>query len=92
MVLVWSGDGIDDKGEISMNSESHNDCIYFGNDRRTFERASVSALGAENHKEQAFKETCQEIVDLYKMLQNKCIQGRQVLDLKTNSVTTPNTH
>jgi hypothetical protein len=58
-----------------MNPEQHKSSMFFGNERRTFARIPVADLGLDLLQEQAFKTTCQEISDLYHMLQVKCSQG-----------------
>ena len=64
-----------------MNTEPENKIIYAGNDRRIFARIPVTNLESDCSKEQRFQTSCQEIVDLYNMLQHKCIYGSYVNEL-----------
>jgi len=64
-----------------MNPEPENKIIYVGNDRRIFARIPVPTQESDCSKEQRFQTTCQEIVDLYNMLQHKCIYGSYVNEL-----------
>lgn len=61
-----------------MNPEAPQEMIFFGNERRTFPRPPLNTPESDLLKEQAFKTTCQEIVDLYSMLQHKSIQGNRL--------------
>ena len=53
-----------------MNAQPTNDSIYLGNGGRGFAELPVNS----NESEQAFRTSCQETADLYKMLQHKCNQ------------------
>ncbi len=64
-----------------MNNELKKSSIYFGNERRIFARIPVTILEPDCIKKQRFQTTCQEIVDLYNMLQHKCIYGSYVNEL-----------
>jgi hypothetical protein len=64
-----------------MNTESKKKIMYLGNDRRIFARMPATNLESDRIKEQRFQTTCQEIVDLYNMLQHKCIYGSYVNEL-----------
>ena len=64
-----------------MNPESKNKIMYAGNNRRIFARIPVTTLESDRIKELRFQTTCQEIVDLYNMLQHKCIYGSYVNEL-----------
>jgi len=57
-----------------MNPEQQKSSMFFGNERRTFARIPVATLELDLLQEQAFKTCCQEISDLYHMLQVKCSQ------------------
>lgn len=64
-----------------MNPAPQKNTIYAGIDQRIFARIPLTTLESERIKEQRFQTTCQEIVDLYGMLQHKCIYGAQVNEL-----------
>lgn len=64
-----------------MNTEPKNKIMYVGNDRRIFARIPVTNLESDRIKEQRFQTTCEEIVELYNMLQHKCIYGSRVNEL-----------
>jgi hypothetical protein len=64
-----------------MNNEQKINSMYVGNDRRIFARIPVTTLESDRIKELRFQTTCQEIVDLYNMLQHKCIYGSYVNEL-----------
>lgn len=75
-----------------MNPEPQRNIIYMGNDRRIFRRIPVTTLESDRIKEQRFQTTCQEIVDLYSMLQHKCLYGAHVNELAHYPVITVQTH
>jgi len=75
-----------------MNPEKHKSSMFFGNERRTFARIPVATLELDLLQEQAFKTTCQEISDLYHMLQDKCSQSDQLPARATYPVTMEQTH
>ena len=64
-----------------MNPESENKIMYVGNDRRIFARIPVTTLESDRIEELRFQTTCQEIVDLYNMLQHKCMYGSYLNEL-----------
>lgn len=75
-----------------MNPEPHNNSIYTGHEQRIFARMPLPTPESEGSREQRFQTTCQEIVDLYSMLQHKCIYGAQVNDLAHYPVIKVQTH
>jgi len=60
-----------------MNTVPYAGSLFFGNERRTFVRIPVMALELDLLPQQAFTASCQEVADLYSMLQYKCIQDDQ---------------
>jgi len=60
-----------------MNPEQQKCSIFFGSERRTFARIPAATLELDLLQKQAFKTACQEISDLYHMLQDKCSQSDQ---------------
>jgi hypothetical protein len=78
--------------ENTMNPEQRKNSMFIGNERRTFARIPVATLELDLLQEQEFKTTCQEISDLYHMLQVKCCQGDQFHAAANFPVTTEQTH